>query len=129
MARERISLDQVRHPPHRLLTTSPGPGRLLPSMVHWWSRAAMSGPTTKRRSVVGMAGSTIAVVPVLALLALFAVDRWVYVDAQAHAERGTPVVFSSGNFRVDSPGAWALGCLILWIIFFPLYLASRGHTG
>jgi hypothetical protein len=74
-----------------------------------------------------MAGSATALVPIFVLLVLLAVDRWVYVDAQAHAERGTPVVFSSGNFRVNTPGAWALGCLILWIFFVPLYLASRDH--
>ncbi len=66
-----------------------------------------------------------ALVPVLLLLALVAVDRWVYVDAQIRSERGSPVVFSSGNFRVDTPGAWALGCLALWVFFFPLYLTSR----
>lgn len=72
-----------------------------------------------------MAGSAAALVPVLALLALLAVDRWVYVDAQAHAEHGHPVVFRSGSLKVDTPAAWALGCLILWIFFFPLYLANR----
>jgi hypothetical protein len=37
-------------------------------------------------SVVGMAGSAVALVPLFVLLALLAVDRWVYVDSQAHAE-------------------------------------------
>lgn len=66
-----------------------------------------------------------ALVPFLALLALLAMDRWVYVDAQAHAERGTPVIFRGGSLKVDTPAAWALVCLILWALFFPLYLASR----
>ena len=35
-------------------------------------------------------------------------------DAKAHAERGTPVVFSSGTFKVDTPAAWFVGCLLLW---------------
>ncbi len=72
-----------------------------------------------------MAGSAAAVVPLLVLLALVAVDRWVYLDAQAHAKRGNPVIFRSGNLKVDTPAQWALGCLILWVIFFPLYLANR----
>lgn len=79
--------------------------------------------------MVGMAGSATVLVPVFIFIGLLAVDRWVYVDAQVHTERGSPVVFSNGSFRVDSPGAWALGCLLLWIIFFPLYLTSRDHRG
>ena len=72
-----------------------------------------------------MTPSVTALVPLLVLLALLAVDWWVYVDAQAHAERGKPVIFRSGSLKVDTPAAWVLGCLILWILFFPLYLASR----
>lgn len=66
-----------------------------------------------------MAASFIALVPILILLALFSVVRWVYLDAKAHAERGTPVIFSSGTFKLDTPAAWALGYLILWVVFFP----------
>jgi hypothetical protein len=76
-----------------------------------------------------MAGFATPLVPIVVLLALLAVVRWVYVDAQVRAERGTPVVFSIGNFKVDAPAAWALGCLVLWVLFFPLYLSSRGHNG
>lgn len=72
-----------------------------------------------------MTGSAAALVPLLVLLALLPIDRWVYVDAQAHAERGNPVIFRNGNLKVDTPAAWALGCLILWVLFFPLYLANR----
>jgi hypothetical protein len=79
--------------------------------------------------LVGMAMTAIAVVPLLVLLALLAIDRWVYVDAQVHAERGTPVVFATGNFRVDTPAAWAAGCLVLWAVFFPLYLTRRAGRG
>jgi hypothetical protein len=71
-----------------------------------------------------MSGSATALVPILIVLVLLAIDRWVYVDAKAHAERGTPVVFSSGTFKVDTPAGWALGCLLLSILFFPLYLAT-----
>ncbi len=72
-----------------------------------------------------MAGSTAALVPLTVLLALLAAGRWVYVDARAQAERGHPVIFRSGNLRVDSPAAWALGCLVLSVFFLPLYLTSR----
>jgi hypothetical protein len=76
-----------------------------------------------------MSGSSTAWLPILVLLAVLFVDAWVYGDARAHAERGTPVVFSSGTFRVDTPAAWFLGCLLLWIVFFPLYITRRGKGG
>jgi hypothetical protein len=63
--------------------------------------------------------------PILVLLLVLSVDAWVYADASAHAERGTPVVFSGGTFTVDTPAAWFLGCLLLWILFFPLYVYLR----
>ncbi len=71
-----------------------------------------------------------ALVPVLALLlVVIATDLWVYSDAKAHRERGTPVVFSAGSLNVDTPAAWCLGCLLLWILFFPLYVTRRGQAG
>ena len=71
--------------------------------------------------------SATALVPILVLLVLvvLATDVWVYVDAKALCERGTPVVFSIGTFRVDTPAAWFFGCLFLWIVFFPLYITGR----
>ncbi len=66
-----------------------------------------------------------AVLPTLLLLLVLAVDLWVYADAKAHEERGTPVVFSSGFLNVDTPAAWFVGCLLLWILFFPLYIDRR----
>jgi hypothetical protein len=73
--------------------------------------------------------SASALVPVLVLLAILAADLWVYADARAHRDRGTLVVFSSGSLRVDTPAAWFLGCLILWIVFFPIYIKSRDQVG
>lgn len=64
--------------------------------------------------------------PTLVLLLAVATDLWVYADAKAHRERGTPVVFSTGSLNVDTPTAWFLGCLLLWILFFPLYITRRG---
>jgi hypothetical protein len=63
--------------------------------------------------------------PILVLLAVLATDVWVYGDAKAQDERGTPAVFSFGTFDIDTPAAWLLGCLLLWIVFFPLYLSRR----
>ncbi len=67
----------------------------------------------------------VALVPILVLLFVLSTDLWVYADAKAHVERGTPVVFSSGFLDVDTPAAWFVGCLFLWILFFPLYINLR----
>jgi len=77
-----------------------------------------------------MSGSSAtAWAPILLLLAILTVDAWVYADAKAHRERGTPVVFASGTFHVDTPAAWFFGCLLLWIVFFPLYINRRDRRG
>jgi hypothetical protein len=72
--------------------------------------------------------SGIALVPIVVLLAALATDLWVYADANAHWERGAPVVFSAGFFQVDTPLAWFLGCLVLWIVFFPIYISIRNNS-
>ena len=72
--------------------------------------------------------SVTAMVPILVLLALLATDVWVYADAREHSERGTPIVFSTGSLKVDAPASWFLGCLLLWILFFPLYITSRNQA-
>jgi hypothetical protein len=66
-----------------------------------------------------------ALAPVLVILVILTVDAWVYVDAKRYVDHGTPVVFRSGNLVIDSPASWFIGCLVLWIIFFPLYMTSR----
>ena len=69
--------------------------------------------------------SAVASVPVFIVLVGVAVDLWVYSDAKTRAASGNTVVFRAGDFVLDSPESWAIGCLILWVVFFPLYLASR----
>ena len=71
--------------------------------------------------------SAAALAPILILVVVLASDLWVYLDESAQCARGTPVVFSFGMFKVDTPGAWFGACLILWIVFFPLYVAGRRH--
>ena len=65
------------------------------------------------------------VLPFIVLAALIVVDLWVYSDASAHAEQGKPVVFSVGSFQVDRPDTWFAVCLILSVIFIPIYLTIR----
>jgi hypothetical protein len=73
--------------------------------------------------------SVIALLPILILLLLGAIDLWVYADANDHRKRGTPVVFSNGFLTVDTPAAWFIGCLLLSIVFIPLYITIRGQIG
>lgn len=73
--------------------------------------------------------SVTALLSIFVLLPVLATDVWVYGDARAQDERGTPVVFSAGTFDIDTPAAWFFGCLLLWIVFFPLYVSRRGQVG
>jgi hypothetical protein len=66
--------------------------------------------------------SIAALVPLLVILAT---DFWVYLDATTQSSQGTPVFLTYGTFRVDTPAAWFVCCLILWVVFFPLYLVAR----
>jgi hypothetical protein len=70
-----------------------------------------------------------AMSPVIVSLAIIVVvlgfDSWVYLDARHHAERDVPVVFEAGSLVIDTPAMWFAACLILWVIFFPLYLTNR----
>ena len=54
-----------------------------------------------------------------------AIDVWLYLDAKRCAEEGAPLVLRVGAFVVDTPATWFAGCLLMWIVFFPLYLMSR----
>jgi hypothetical protein len=56
------------------------------------------------------------------LIVVAATSIWVFVDArQLGAKRGV----LGGGFLDSSAGAWFIGCLLLWIIAFPCYLAAR----
>jgi hypothetical protein len=66
-----------------------------------------------------------ALLPIVFLLVALAIDLWVYADAKAHEERGTPVAFSTGFLNVDTPAVWFVGCLLFWILFFALYISIR----
>ncbi len=74
-----------------------------------------------------MSVSAGALAPLLVLVVVLATDAWVYMDATAQENRGTPVIFSFGSFVVETPAAWFLASLVMWIVFFPIYLAGRRH--
>jgi hypothetical protein len=72
-----------------------------------------------------------ALTPLLILGLGVAVDLWVYFDARRHEAVGKPVILRAGSLTIETPAAWAAGCLILWIVLFPLYVTSRPwrHVG
>ncbi|MGI5156186.1 hypothetical protein [Microbispora sp. CA-102843] len=72
--------------------------------------------------------SLTALVPLLVLVVALTADAWVYTDAKEHLKRGDPAVFTLGSVRIATPQAWFLGCLILWVVFFPLYLTVTGRN-
>jgi hypothetical protein len=63
--------------------------------------------------------------PLAVLAIVLGADLWVYADAKRRDELGTPVVVTIGPIEVGTPTAWLIGCLLLLIIFFPLYLVAR----
>jgi hypothetical protein len=67
-------------------------------------------------------------IPAMVLLVVvLGSDVWVYFDAARQVERGEPVVLTIGTFRIETPEAWLIACLLLWLIAFPLYLTGRRH--
>jgi hypothetical protein len=59
------------------------------------------------------------------LLVVVATDAWVYFDAARQRDAGEPVTLVVGGLRIQTPEAWLVACLVLWIIAFPLYLTGR----
>ncbi|GAB3806882.1 hypothetical protein [Micromonospora zhanjiangensis] len=71
-----------------------------------------------------MSGLSPVLLSIAVLLVMFGSDLWVLTDARGRARRGDPVSVRIGNLRVETPEAWFLGCLVLWVIFMPLYLTA-----
>ena len=69
-----------------------------------------------------------ALVPLVVLLAILAINLWVYADAKRWAARGAPVLARIDSFAVETPATWFLGCLVVFIFFFPLHSEPRGIT-
>jgi hypothetical protein len=66
-----------------------------------------------------------ALVPVLAVALLVPIASWVYADAKALRDRGTPAVLTTDFLVVDTPEMWSVLCFIAGYIFLPIYLAIR----
>jgi hypothetical protein len=70
----------------------------------------------------------VAAVPLVVLAAAIGICAWVHRDAAANRDAGTPVVLQVGNLRIESPEAWTVGCLVVFVVFVPLYLAARNAS-
>jgi hypothetical protein len=70
---------------------------------------------------------TAALAALVVVVLVGAIDVWVYLDAKRCTDEGAPVVLRIGGFVVSTPVAWLLGCVLLWIFFFPMYMISRSR--
>ena len=62
------------------------------------------------------------------VLAIVASDVWVFVDAKRCSQAGSPVFLRIGPLSIETPLAWFVACVLLWIFFFPMYLVSRSRA-
>lgn len=59
------------------------------------------------------------------VVVILASDAWVGWDATRRDAEGDAVVASIGPVTLDRPIVWLVGCLLLWVFVFPLYLVAR----
>lgn len=59
------------------------------------------------------------------LLLIVAADVWVYLDARSRQGTRREVSATVVSIQVDSPQAWLLWCVVLFVFAFPLYLTAR----
>jgi hypothetical protein len=58
----------------------------------------------------------------LVFIVVIVTSIWVWADARSKAKNSV-----DGKVGGEKPWAWFWGCLLLWIILFPLYLVRRGQ--
>jgi hypothetical protein len=60
------------------------------------------------------------------LLIIIGTSIWVFFDARNIGVKKTGEKAQTGKFQADmGPVGWAICCLLLWIVAFPLYLYVR----
>jgi hypothetical protein len=57
----------------------------------------------------------------LLLLVVVISAVWVYMDAKARDWTGT-------KYETSTPGWWGLMTGLVWVIYFPWYMAARRHA-
>jgi hypothetical protein len=63
--------------------------------------------------------------PLLIVGIVVCLDLWVLADARRWARQGSPVVFRFGSLTIGTPEAWAVACLLVFVIFMPIYVVAR----
>jgi hypothetical protein len=63
--------------------------------------------------------------PVVVVGVIAGVALWVLADARRWSRQGTPVVFRFGSATISRPEAWAVACLLVFVIFMPIYVVAR----
>lgn len=63
--------------------------------------------------------------PLVLLLVVLAVDAAIYLDAERHEAAGEAVTFRVGALTVETPSAWLIACLVLFVAAVPAYLVAR----
>jgi hypothetical protein len=63
--------------------------------------------------------------PLVVAAVILCADLWVLIDARGWSRQGTPVVFHFGPLTIATPEAWGLACLLLFVIFVPIYAVAR----
>ena len=63
--------------------------------------------------------------PLVVVGVILLADVWVFVDARRWAEQGSPVRFQFGSFAIETPQAWAIACVLVFILFMPIYAVAR----
>ncbi|MGN6300585.1 MAG: hypothetical protein ACTHN8_05770 [Angustibacter sp.] len=67
-----------------------------------------------------------ALVPLAVVVGL---DAWVYLDAGRRQGTACQVsVTVAGRLTLDSPVGWLVGCVVLFVVVFPLYLVARSRS-
>jgi len=66
----------------------------------------------------------VALAPLVLVAVLVA---WIYQDVTRRAAEGRPVVARLGGLELDTPVTWLTGCIVLGVVFVPLYAVARRY--
>ena len=70
----------------------------------------------------------VAAVGLIPLLLIAAADTWVYLDARSRQGTRREVSATIVSMEIDTPLAWLAWCVVLFVVFFPVYLVARRAT-
>jgi hypothetical protein len=63
-----------------------------------------------------------------ALAVVVPVDVWVFADARRRQRERRPVELHVGTLELTAPLQWLAGCVVLVVLFVPLYLVARQQS-